>query len=123
MKKRFPRFSLRALVIAVLAIAVCWTLTATWGVSTVLEGKWSDMKTWERHREGNSLRLLLRQHAESAKIWEVRVHCTAIAPFLITSTVELSYDGQNFQQQTKATDFWFFGYFKTLPFGRPFTVF
>jgi hypothetical protein len=105
MKKRFPRFSLRALIIAVVAIGVCWTLTATWGVENVFSFYSKTIGFTER--SGNTLRIANTDANEDLtpdKFWEIRA--TAIAPFFI----RLSITQAGVVKAEPVTHFWFFGY-------------
>jgi hypothetical protein len=103
MKKRFPRFSLRALVIAVLALAVCWTLTATWGVNTVFAGI-PHTKEWR----GNVLRAERRDDDGSLYVWDSQA--TAIFPFIIREQIRAQMPS-GFPWEDQRTWFGFFGYY------------
>lgn len=101
MKRRWPRFSLRTLIIGVLGIAVCWTLTATWGVKNVLD---KIPKEGVEERSGNTMRSAdVSIHGFTVKGRLVRA--TAIAPFIIRVTAQQEDAGE-----TVETFFWFFGY-------------
>lgn len=107
MKKRFPRFSLRALVIAVLGIAVFWTLTATWGIANVFDVHWN-LESFERVQEGNELHLKARDGGLSPEEWRVRG--TAIAPFLIKIQYKYAVDFAVQKEPSETIYFWFFGF-------------
>lgn len=119
MKKRFPRFSLRTLIIAVLAIALCWTLTATWGISNVLAKIAANRPEFERHIVGNELHLRLVGLSinEIVEDWnsEWIAHATPIAPFLVRVKFRKMKDNLEFRVDgDDTTYFWFFGYQKVV---------
>ena len=116
MKKRFSRFSLRALVIAVLTIAVCWTLTATWGIETVLE---RIPPIYNQARNGNTLRVFFEGNAGSDSV-ERDFKARALFPFYITVEIKgYRISGSNSHEpellSVNSTEYlWFFGYLKAL---------
>ena len=117
MKLRRPRFSLRTLVVTVLVLGMCWTLTATWGISGFIERFPAEFNPV---RTGNSV------HVAWTDFDGQKAECTytgtAIFPFLVrvdtngewkatpgTSDVDTQYS-------ISATYFWFFGYVKALKY-------
>jgi hypothetical protein len=108
MKKRFPRFSLRALVIAVLAIAVCWTLTATWGVHSIFDMDHPQEDRWQKTVRGNSVCYEKTAANGDGYFWEYK--STAFLPFLICTREKARRSGtMGDAWGTENTFFWFFG--------------
>jgi hypothetical protein len=105
-KKRRFRFSLRTLLIVMLLYALCWTLTATWGVSDVL-------KTYQQKNRtvlstGNN-DVFIRRVDSDGSTYEWKVRAISPAPFYIKEVTHgqmpdgLQYDREN-------SYLWFFGY-------------
>jgi hypothetical protein len=104
MKLRRPRFSLRTLIVVVLGIALCWTLTATWGISTVFD---TYPTLYQKERNGNSMRFVNVVRGEDiVPDKDMIVSGTAISPFFIRIITHEA----NANWEVTSTYFWFFGY-------------
>jgi hypothetical protein len=111
-KKRRFRFSLRTLLIVVLLYALCWTLTATWGVWGVgmrlieLNTHTNDIE-WVSYRE---LQVKSREKKAGSEWQSATGKGSAVFPFVVKWTFQnKTADGVKSHEST-ATFVWIFGY-------------
>src|SRR5437879_4370167 len=101
MKPRWPRFSLRTLIVVVLAVGLCWTLTATWGVNSIITSS-PHNKEWR----GSVLHVERIDDDGSRYVWDLKA--TAILPFIVRNH-ERGQMPSGLQYEDTRTWFWFFG--------------
>jgi hypothetical protein len=111
-KRRRLSFSLRALVIVVMVLGVCWTLTATWGVDGLLYREPQESFTIVK----NTNEIVVRRADPDGSVYEWKSRASVPLPFYVkVETHGRMPDG--YESNWEDSYIWFFGY--TIWLNRP----